>query len=206
MSQGLSHQMPPAYTRCHVERQNPDTDILQRTNSSSMEATLARRQLRWAEHVIRMPSHRLPRQVLYGQIYAANRRPSGQKRRYKGYLKGTLKSCGINPRVLETTATNRQAWSSALRSGDPTDRITASPTQNCASSAQTPTHKTTTTSIPTQHSHVLTLAGQRLSDWALKPPSMAPSTAAAVSTFQQHIQEVTSSSKSMDCIRSKCYI
>ncbi len=31
-----------------------------------------------------------------------------------------------------------------------------------------------------------------LSDWALQPPSMAPSTAAAVSTFQQHILEVMS--------------
>ncbi len=83
----------------------PHTDILQRTNSSSMEATLARWQLRWVGHVICMPSHRL---VLYGQIFAANRRPGGQKHRYKDHLKGTLKSCDINPGVLETTAANRQ--------------------------------------------------------------------------------------------------
>ncbi|XP_077059199.1 uncharacterized protein LOC143711518 [Siphateles boraxobius] len=88
------------------------TDILQRTNSSCMEAILAKRQLRWVGHVIRMPSHRLPRQVLYGQIHAANRRPGGQKRRYKDHLKENLKSCGISPGVLETKAANCQAWSS----------------------------------------------------------------------------------------------
>ncbi len=112
------------HIRCHIrclqrilgvtwKDKIPHMDILQRTNSSSMEATLARRQLRWVGHVIRMPSHRLPQQVLYGQIYSANRRPGGQKRRYKDHLKGTLKSCGINLGVLETTATNRQPWSSA---------------------------------------------------------------------------------------------
>jgi len=33
-----------------------------------MEAIIAERQLRWTEHVIRMPESRLPRRVLYGEL------------------------------------------------------------------------------------------------------------------------------------------
>ncbi len=137
----------------------PHTDILQRTNSSSMETTLARRQLRWVGHVIRMPSLRLPQQVLYGQIYAANRWPGGQKRRYKDHLKGNLKSCGINPGVLETTAANRQAWSSACDLG--IQQIELQCAQHRAvlhqrrhQHAQPQPHPS-----QTQHSHVSTMAG-----------------------------------------------
>ncbi len=91
-----------------------------------------------------------------------------------------------------------------MRSGAPTDRITARPTQNCATSAQIPSRTATTTSIPRLSTHMSRLwQDMWLPDWALQPPSMAPPTAAAFSTFQQCILEVTSSLKSMDCIRRR---
>ncbi len=68
-------------------------------------------------------------------------------------------------------------------------------TERCYISADTNTHS---------HNHIHPRLSTHMSrlwqdmwlpDWALQPPSMAPPTAAAVSTFQQRILEVTSSSK-----------
>ena len=95
----------------------PHVDILQRTESISIEATLAQRQLRWVGHTIRMPGCRLPRQVLYGQLLSASRKPGGQKLRYKDQLKGTLKRCNIKPIDLESAATDRSHWRSVCHNG-----------------------------------------------------------------------------------------
>ena len=95
----------------------PHSDILQRTDTISIEATLAQRQFRWVGHVIRMPGSRLPRQVLYGQLLTANRKPGGPKLRYKDQLKRTLKRCNINPNDLESAAANRPLWRSLCHSG-----------------------------------------------------------------------------------------
>lgn len=95
----------------------PHTEILQRTSSISIEATLAQRQLRWVGHVIRMPGDRLPRQVLYGQLLAASRKSGGPKLRYKDQLKQTLKKCNIQPNNLESAAANRPLWRSLCHKG-----------------------------------------------------------------------------------------
>lgn len=95
----------------------PHTDILHRTDSISIEAALTQRQLRWVGHVIRMPGCRLPRQVLYGQILSANRKPGGPKLRYKDQLKQTLKRCNIQPSDLESAAADRPLWRSLCHEG-----------------------------------------------------------------------------------------
>ena len=71
---------------------------------------VAKKHLRWIGHTIRMPDHRLPRQVLYGQLLDAKRAAGGQKRRYKDYTKDLLKRTDINPMQLETLAHDRLAW------------------------------------------------------------------------------------------------
>lgn len=85
-------------------------EILQSTNSICMEAAVAKKHLRWIGHTIRMPDHRLPRQVLYGQLQGAKRAAGGQKKRYKDYTKGLLKHSNINPMQLEALAQDRSAW------------------------------------------------------------------------------------------------
>ncbi|KAM3622689.1 uncharacterized protein V6R79_002038 [Siganus canaliculatus] len=80
----------------------PYTEILEKTNSSCKEAAEARRHLRWIGHTIRLPEHRLPRHVLYGQLHDAKRAAGGQKRNYKDYTKDLLKRTAINPTQLET--------------------------------------------------------------------------------------------------------
>ena len=88
----------------------PHTEILNKTESTCMEAAVAKKHLRWIGHTIRMPDHRLPRQVLYGQLHDAKRAAGGQKRRYKDYSKDLLKRTAMNPTQLETLAHDRSAW------------------------------------------------------------------------------------------------
>lgn len=95
----------------------PHTDILLRTNSKSIEAMIANKHLRWTGHVIRMPEHRLPRQVLYGQLEAAPRTAGGPKKRFKDNLKATLKKCNMNPLDIELIAQNRPQWRSMCKEG-----------------------------------------------------------------------------------------
>lgn len=69
----------------------PHTDILKNTNSICMEAAMAKKHLRWIGHTIRMPDHRLPRQVVYGQLRGAKRSAGVQKQRFKDYTRDLLK-------------------------------------------------------------------------------------------------------------------
>ena len=75
-----------------------------------MEAAVAKRHLRWIGHTIRMPEHRLPRQVLYSQLLGAKRSAGGQKRRFTDYTRDILKRANIPFTQLENLATNRSAW------------------------------------------------------------------------------------------------
>ena len=57
--------------------------VLKRAGLPSMEDLLIRKNLRWTGHLLRMPTDRLPRQVLYSQL-PDGQRPSGRPRlRYK---------------------------------------------------------------------------------------------------------------------------
>ena len=85
-------------------------EILRRTGSKSLEYLAAQRQLRWVGHVIRMEDERLPKQVLYGELVQGQRLQGGQKKRYKDFLKVTLKKCHINPKDLELLARDRAVW------------------------------------------------------------------------------------------------
>ena len=95
----------------------PHSEILQRAGTTSIETMLARKQLRWVGHVFRMPEHRLPRQMLYGQLSEARRNPGGQKKRYKDQIKITMKKCNIMPRELEANASDRKQWRALCREG-----------------------------------------------------------------------------------------
>jgi len=88
----------------------PHVQIRHRAHCLSMEATIAERQLRWTGHVIRMPEHRLPRRVLYGELKEGRRSVGGQYKRFKDFLKATLKKNAITPDQLETLAADRKGW------------------------------------------------------------------------------------------------
>ena len=91
--------------------------IFERTNTPSITSMLAKRQLKWVGHVIRMSDDSLPRQILYGQLHQGNRPPGGVKKRFKDQCNDLLKQCQIQPTALETLASDRVSWRRAVHEG-----------------------------------------------------------------------------------------
>ena len=95
----------------------PHTEILQRAGTTTIETMLAKKQLRWTGHIIRMSDDRLPRQILYGQLPQGHRKQGAPMKRYKDQIKTTLKRCRIDPQALEGKAIDRPAWRSTCKEG-----------------------------------------------------------------------------------------
>ena len=75
-------------------------EILEQTRLPSMEDLLIRKNLRWTEHLMRMPLDRLPKQVLYSQL------SSGHRKRGRPRLKDTIK------RKLKLRDIKTDSWTS----------------------------------------------------------------------------------------------
>ena len=56
--------------------------VLKRAGLPSMEDLLSRKNLRWTGHLLRMPTDRLPRQVLYSQLPTTTWPPTSQIQRH----------------------------------------------------------------------------------------------------------------------------
>ncbi len=95
----------------------PDTDVLAKTGLSSIHTILMQSQLCWAGHVVRMPDHRLPKKLFYGELQQGQRSHGGQKKRFKDNLKAALKAFSIDPDSWEQTASDRATWRSYLHNG-----------------------------------------------------------------------------------------
>ncbi|CAI9716580.1 Hypothetical predicted protein [Octopus vulgaris] len=92
-------------------------DFLTTSLNSIIECTILERQLRWVEHVIRILENRIPKTAYFEEL-AENNRPHGSpKKRYKDYLKKSLKLCNIFADELETLATNRTTWRGMVKTG-----------------------------------------------------------------------------------------
>ena len=92
-------------------------EVLNRANSSSLEALLIKAQLRWSGHVVRMDDTRLPKIALYGELSSGVRSVGGQRKQYKDTLKQSLKSCAINVEKWEIIAVDRTSWRSTIAHG-----------------------------------------------------------------------------------------
>ena len=103
----------------HVRWQDriPDTDILQRAQTKSISSMLMEAQLRWSGHVARMPDHRLPKLVFFGELCSGVRSQGRPRKRYKDTLKVALKSCNIDPGSWEILAQDRTAWRGLIKRG-----------------------------------------------------------------------------------------
>ncbi len=87
----------------------PHTVILSNTDSICMEVAVAKKHLRWLGYTIRMPEHRLPRQVLYSQLMGAKYSVGGKKLRFKDYTRDLLKRVNIPLMQLESLELDRSA-------------------------------------------------------------------------------------------------
>ena len=92
--------------------------VVERAESQSIESMLIKAQLRWTSNVVRMEDHRIPKQVLYGELCEGNKRKIGRpKLRYKDTPKSNLKWPCVKPRDLESLAADRETWRSLTCSG-----------------------------------------------------------------------------------------
>ena len=103
----------------HIKWQDkiPNTEVLERAGQLSVQTLLLKSQARWAGHVVRMSDDRLPKQLLYGELWDGKRTVGGQKKRYKDTLKASLKELNIKANTWEALASDRPAWRSAVSSG-----------------------------------------------------------------------------------------
>ena len=95
----------------------PDTEVLRKAGMQSMHTVLKLAQLRWTDHVIRMPDARLPKKVFYGELQEGKRSQGGQKKRYKDTLKASLKDFEIPMGSWEQTAQERPKWRGLINKG-----------------------------------------------------------------------------------------
>ena len=83
---------------------NTKAEVLKRSQSTGIEALLIAAQVRWAGHVWRMGDERIPKQLLYGELWEGGRHRVGQRKRFKDALKHNMKQCGISVDQWETVA------------------------------------------------------------------------------------------------------
>ena len=95
----------------------PNTSVLSRTGLPSIEKLVIQAQLRWSGHVLRMPNHRIPKMLLYGQLQGGHRNTGRPMKRYKDALKENLKACNISLNQWETIALDRSAWRATCTAG-----------------------------------------------------------------------------------------
>ena len=93
-----------------------NTEVFKRTNCISIEAMLLKSCLRWTGHVIRMDDHRIPKQLLFGELEQGHRRQGRPCKRFKDTVKAGLQWCGILPTELVATALDRQRWCTLIQS------------------------------------------------------------------------------------------
>ena len=64
--------------------------VLDRAECTSIEAILIKAQVRWVENFIRMDDHRMPCQLLYGELEAGKKRQDRPRKQYKDTVKENL--------------------------------------------------------------------------------------------------------------------
>ena len=91
-------------------------EVLQRAKTTSIETMVRSNRLRWLGHVCRMPDHRIPKQLLFGELAHGTRSRGRPKKRWKDCVKEDLNIFGMWDNWYSTTG-NRPAWRSQIHSG-----------------------------------------------------------------------------------------
>ena len=94
-----------------------NVEVLEESGCTSIEALIAKSQLRWAGHVVRMNDMSIPKQIFYSELGEGSRKIGKPKKRYKDNLKENMKNCNIDYKNWETTAQDRPAWRNEIKEG-----------------------------------------------------------------------------------------
>ena len=78
---------------------------------------LCKRRLRWLGHVKRMGDHRIPKQLLYGELAQGKRSRGRPKLRYKDTCKYSMFKCGVEVTTWEKKAESRVEWRTLVKEG-----------------------------------------------------------------------------------------
>ena len=95
----------------------PHTEMFSKAAITPVEHLQVQRQLRWLGHVIRMPSNRLPRRLLYGELSAGQRPANRPKKWFMDHVKSILLRCSIDLSDLEAAAADRDEWRAICEEG-----------------------------------------------------------------------------------------
>ena len=95
----------------------PNTEVLRRTGSVSVENVIHRNYLRWLGHTVRMDDTRLPKQFLYGELSHGTRSAGRPLKRYRDQVLSSLRACHLDSNSFETLARERTKWRSACFKG-----------------------------------------------------------------------------------------
>ena len=95
----------------------PDSSVLERAGSSSVEKIVIKNQLRWAGHLVRMDDDRLPKRLFYGELPIGKRPRNRPKKRFRDCLKDSLKAVNINISDWELAAKDRCTWRASIHNG-----------------------------------------------------------------------------------------
>ena len=99
----------------HWQDRVTNLEVLDRADSTSIEAMIIKAQLRWTGHVIRMQDTRMPKQLLYGELSTGERNRGRPRKRYKDCVKAYTTPAGIPPKQLEARAQDRVDWRTLTR-------------------------------------------------------------------------------------------
>ncbi|PFX19285.1 hypothetical protein AWC38_SpisGene16303 [Stylophora pistillata] len=69
-------------------------EVLDRAETTSIEAMILKAQLRWTGHIIRMDSDRIPKQLLYGVLSKGKRKQGRPLKRFKECIKANIAYTG----------------------------------------------------------------------------------------------------------------
>ena len=101
----------------HWAEYRTNNSVHEQSGIPSIEALLVKNNLRWIGHVIRMKNHRLPKQLLYGELSAGKRKQGGQRKRFKDNLKHYLKCCFFDLNTWKYCAKDRAKWRAKIHLG-----------------------------------------------------------------------------------------
>ncbi len=83
-----------------------------------MYALLSQKRSRWLGHVSRMDDGRIPKDMLYGELFQGSRPVGRPKLRFKDACKRDMKACDIDSSSWEARVADRTGWRKATAWGD----------------------------------------------------------------------------------------